>query len=276
MEFKAIKLECLKTEPVETMDFKKEIDDDDTFDHGPLPGDNLNAPAARTFSHEQNQGEQSSSSTASSTPPTNPEPVPTATEHSFEQPEGKLAPSGDSTGAMRMVKALAKDTTLAYFLRPRCGKERAKLDPTKPKLFKCTTCDKAFSLKGHLTRHVEQVHKKIHKHTCQQCDKVFTGHLDRHFKEVHQQLKPHKCNECGKEFGRAEVLKRHINQVHRGMKPFECNECGKEFGQATNLKGHINQVHRGMKPFECGICGKKFGLKANMKTHVKKVHQAEA
>ena len=55
MEFKAIKLECLKTEPVETMDFKKEIDDDDTFDHGPLPGDNLNAPAARTFSHEQNQ-----------------------------------------------------------------------------------------------------------------------------------------------------------------------------------------------------------------------------
>ena len=45
MEFKTIKQEY-KTEPVETMsfktektmDFKKEIDDDDTFDHGFLPG----------------------------------------------------------------------------------------------------------------------------------------------------------------------------------------------------------------------------------------------
>ena len=45
MEFQVIKQEC-KTEPVETMsfksentmDFKKELDDDDTFDHRFLPG----------------------------------------------------------------------------------------------------------------------------------------------------------------------------------------------------------------------------------------------
>ena len=62
MEFNSIiKQECVKTEHVETMDFKQEETtifkteiDDDTFDHGPLPGDNLNAPAAP----EQTQARQ--------------------------------------------------------------------------------------------------------------------------------------------------------------------------------------------------------------------------
>jgi len=64
MEFKTIKQEC-KTEPVETMsfksentmDFKKELDDDDTFDHRFLP-DNLSSSPTRNFSHEQNQARQ--------------------------------------------------------------------------------------------------------------------------------------------------------------------------------------------------------------------------
>ena len=267
------------------------------------------------------------------------EPVPTGPEDcaasSSEPPSAQLVvPSGNPATvpdrAMRMAGALAKDTTLAYFpcdsceaifVNPkglenhmkwsttkngpmRCGEERAKPGPTKARAFKCSLCDKAYTERKTLQRHVEAIHKKI-KHACYQCDKSFTqkrvllqhlrtvhtnvnrracptcgqtftqkGHLDRHIREVHQKLKPHKCDECGKEFGQRQNLKTHTKTVHQGVKPHKCNECGKEFGEPQNLKRHTDTVHQGLKPFACQICGKTFGHKHNMNRHVKAVHQA--
>ena len=255
---------------------------------------------------------------------------------SYLPPTSELVMPSDSTTtparAIRMVGILAKDKTQAYFYCStcqaifghlkglenhlkwnskkdgslKCGKERAKPDPNKPKAYQCNLCDKSFQTYAGLKGHVETVHKKI-RHACHQCDKSFTqkSHLlkhhrtvhtvvnhracptcgetftekwslDRHIRQVHQKLKPHKCNECGKVFGLSQPLKTHINMVHLKLKPHSCDECGKGFAQTRDLKRHINSVHKGLKPFACQICGETFGRRYSMNRHAKAVHQDKA
>ena len=281
---------------------------------------------------------QSSPLPAPRTSPTAPHPVPTGPVNSAPSsvpPVAKqrlAAPSGDSSNtparATKMMGALAQDKTRAYFYcspcqaifghpvglenhvkwnsnkegEMRCGKERTQRDPNKPKAFKCSLCDKAFTNQSNLWAHVQSNHKKI-KHTCDQCNKSFSDkshlrrhqrtvhtnvnhracptcgktftlkqNLDQHIREVHQKLKPHKCHECVKEFGVVKALQRHINTIHRGLKPYECSECGKKFGWAGDLNKHINVIHKGLKPYECQFCKKKFGTKGQMNQHVSSEH----
>jgi len=284
-----------------------------------------------------NVSQGASSSGSRPSPAINLEAVPTGPEicatQSFVLPAAKqvVPPSGGvSTAtparAIKMGEVSAKDETLAFFIcstcqdvfgHPkglenhikwnsnkegvmRCGKERAKPDPNKPKAFQCSLCVKSFTRKGNLVVHVKAIHQKI-RHACHLCDKSFSqkshlmqhqrtvhtnvncracltcgktftdkGTLNKHIKTVHQKLKTYKCNECQKEFGEAGNLKTHINQVHKKLKLYKCNECGKEFGRAEHLKTHVDTVHRGLKPFECKVCNKKFGQKKDMERHVKR------
>ena len=48
-------------------------------------------------------------------------------------------------------------------------------------------CDKRFTEKGNLKKHVDTVHLKIKEYICVKCDKWFTqkGSLKTHMKAVH-------------------------------------------------------------------------------------------
>ena len=159
----------------------------------------------------------------------------------------------------------------------RCGKERAKPDPNKPKAYQCNLCDKSFQTYAGLKGHVETVHKKI-RHACHQCDKSFTlkSHLLKHHRTVHTVVNHRACPTCGETFTVKGSLDRHIRDVHQNHQPHKCNECGKVFGRLENLKRHINSVHKGLKPFACQICGRKFDEKWIMNRHAKAAHQDKA
>jgi len=133
----------------------------------------------------------------------------------------------------------------------------------------CHICDYATNNKPHLTIHLA-VHGIGDRFTCDQCEKYFTtkGHLQKHIK-THNSC-PQKCNECYKMYTTVESLKKHITQMH-SEKRLECDECEKMFSSIAVLNQHKNAVHV-LKSFKCDQC--KFRSKTNkdLKKHINRVH----
>ena len=111
--------------------------------------------------------------------------------------------------------------------------------------FRCPECNKDFSSKGHLKRHVENVHEKKKKHFCEICQKMWTtkADADRHLRTVHEKLRNFKCEFCNRSFKINSLLNVHVKSVHEGLKPFECQICTKTFSQKGNLNTHIARYH---------------------------------
>lgn len=78
---------------------------------------------------------------------------------------------------------------------------------------------------------------------CIQCEKTFTCRdtLTKHV-AVHTEERQYKCGECGKLFKRISHVREHLKS-HSGERPFQCNVCEKTFktsvsGQTFPLNEH--------------------------------------
>ena len=102
---------------------------------------------------------------------------------------------------------------------------------------KCCICNKQFSNKSNLRKHVKNVHEKI----------IF------------------KCEICAKELSRKDNLQSHKRDVHYRSRKFVCLECKIEFSRKGNLLAHkkvccrIRQCHEQLSPseFKNHICSQK-------------------
>ncbi|XP_069063113.1 zinc finger protein 551-like isoform X2 [Pleurodeles waltl] len=105
--------------------------------------------------------------------------------------------------------------------------------------YACTKCDKSFSIKEDLVRHVES-HSRTRPFTCRDCGKSFLqkGNLIKHYR-THTGEKPYQCIFCHKSFSRKDYLNGHM-RIHTGERPYKCPECEKCFTQ----KGEFNQHRR--------------------------------
>ena len=81
--------------------------------------------------------------------------------------------------------------------------------------FNCYLCERTFSLKHHLKRHIEGVHENS-KFKCEYCYKTFSLEQD---------------------------LKRHIKGIHQGFS-FECKIYGYKTIWKRALKRHIDAKHK--------------------------------
>lgn len=90
-------------------------------------------------------------------------------------------------------------------------------------------------------RHVEQAQK-----VCTQCNKVFSQkmHLQRHIKSVHDVIRDNFCTFCGKGFTLKSHLMEHIRAVHFKIKNRVCPVCDWKFHRQGDLNRHIKAVHR--------------------------------
>lgn len=178
-------------------------------------------------------------------------------------------------------------------------------DPARRPIFKCDSCNDAFSLRrcllSHKLRHHVQkppgrfecrlcpyscqtrwvikrhvlIHTKHKPFKCQYCDKGFTqrGSLKIH-QRTHTDERPFECTTCGQRFRDPSVLSRH-QKLHTGnSKVHACPECGRSFSLKSDVKRHM-RTHTGERPYKCTICAKPFRDLGHWRRHERLVHNQE-
>ena len=70
-----------------------------------------------------------------------------------------------------------------------------------------------------MKRPTNYVHSKLQPHMCSECEKAFSvkENLTRHVELVHLKKKPFKCQYCKHSFGYKQGLKKHIVDVHQSL-----------------------------------------------------------
>ena len=84
-----------------------------------------------------------------------------------------------------------------------------------------------------------------HKFKCKFCQKNYSKRciLRRHIKRVHERMRNLQCQQCDKKYFDNSQLKIHSERVHEKSnvkRNFECAECGKLFRDKPTLMKHIN------------------------------------
>lgn len=112
----------------------------------------------------------------------------------------------------------------------------------------------------------------VSKHCCTTCDRCFSSrcHLTRH-ERSHTKERPYQCDHCPKAFARRENLKAHIGFVHEGGESYECDICGRGFASDAQRRRH-RLTHDNSRRFQCQLCGKRFRLETSLTNHTLLVH----
>lgn len=151
-----------------------------------------------------------------------------------------IAPSSDDRALSPIKGGQQIDSPYSWFfnksfLNSNLEPKQGKAGELRP--YKCTECDKSFTVKSNLIKH-HRIHTGERPYKCTQCSKSFSrnSHLITH-QRTHTGERPYKCNECDKSFIQNSVLIQH-QRIHTGERPFKCEECNKRFSQKSCLIRH--------------------------------------
>ncbi|KAJ1121716.1 hypothetical protein NDU88_000235 [Pleurodeles waltl] len=101
-------------------------------------------------------------------------------------------------------------------------------------LYTCNECDKSFSLKSELSKHVETHPAEI--------TYAILDYEEDLVQNAHANEKPFPCTICHKSFSRKDYLCGHI-RTHTGERPHICADCGKNFTWRSHLTRHRKNKH---------------------------------
>ena len=136
--------------------------------------------------------------------------------------------------------------------------------------FKCDQCDKDYSTKWSLQKHIKEHNSAPQK--CNQCGNIYktTRSLKQHISIMHSE-KRLECDECEKVFSTIHRLNMHKKRVHV-LKSFKCDQCKHRCKTNGSLKKHINHVHN-VKLYQCEVCDYRGQNESRLKIHTESVHE---
>nr|XP_042895815.1 zinc finger protein 600 [Parasteatoda tepidariorum] len=141
---------------------------------------------------------------------------------------------------------------------------------TGEKPFKCDVCDKRFTLKHHVQRHMCTHFKKnlaglvfIYYKTISFV--TINYNVCLHFSALSKKVVIHQCPYCNYSSILKYDIKRHV-RIHTGDKPYQCKFCNYSCSWKQNFNRHM-KTHTGEKNFQCSTCNKFFATKASLKSH---------
>jgi len=96
--------------------------------------------------------------------------------------------------------------------------------------------------KGNNYKNLEH-QKRGNQNSCSECDKHYTdrGNLRRHIRSVHQQVR-HTCIQCSASFNDLSNLKRHKESQHEGVR-YACDHCDYKATERSSLMRHTERHH---------------------------------
>ena len=113
----------------------------------------------------------------------------------------------------------------------------------KKRHYRCSHCPANYKRGADIDRHVKRKHngKDIPNISCNICEKLFTdkSNLRRHIKTIHTEDIKYECSICQKKFNKKCNLDRHINDIHHEEKKYNCPVCPEKFSRRGNLKRHM-------------------------------------
>ena len=89
----------------------------------------------------------------------------------------------------------------------------------------CSICQKVFSLKNYLQKHLKLVHSDA-SYCCQDCDETFQNsqNLKCHRQSIHQKIM-YSCKVCGKQYPRTDKLKAHYLKCKKSNNKIASYAC---------------------------------------------------
>ncbi|KAJ8948028.1 hypothetical protein NQ318_003361, partial [Aromia moschata] len=143
-------------------------------------------------------------------------------------------------------------------------------------LYPCKQCDREFSEKYGLLRHMN-----FHMEKNQRCD-VCHEFFSFYGYTIHRRIShvPLNCKTCKKSFPSKARLKHHTDIAHPyPSKNYLCDVCGKSYAFKHLLRMHKALTH--MKPdkkeyIECSLCGKACMNKMTLGMHMARMHPNSA
>ena len=141
--------------------------------------------------------------------------------------------------------------------------------------FQCDKCNKIFTAKSDLKRHIKQVHDKIKDVKCDKCEYTCSTNcnLKQHIKYIHEKIKDIKCSKCQYACSTNSGLKVHIKMVHDKIKNIKCSKCEYVCSQNGNLKRHMKTVHEKIKDIKCSKCEYVCSTNDLLKKHMNSIHE---
>ncbi|VVC40664.1 Zinc finger C2H2-type,Zinc finger, RING/FYVE/PHD-type [Cinara cedri] len=158
----------------------------------------------------------------------------------------------------------------------------------------CQICQKCFTSKLSVTKHISRMHNLRKNYECSRCSKVFHKrseiviHIFNDHQEdysifscdpcselyessqefiLHLETNMLKCDVCPQSFITSYRLHQHY-KWHLGINNFICQYCPKIFSKFSDYFSH-ERTHTKEKPFRCNFCGKWFPVKSNMNIHLR-------